>query len=224
MNDTEITLLLLRHGNTFAPGDKVVMVGAAQDLPLVARGREQAEIVRDSMRLVRPKVYRYYAAPLRRTMEFAEIVAEGAAVRSDPRLRELDYGAWSMLEDDEVIARFGGEALRAWRERGVWPEAAGFGESDDAVRARVLAFAREVEAETPRGAIVVAVSSQGVLRYFLHLVEGAFAARAAVRGLAVGTGKGSVLRCEGGAWRLSGWNLSVAELSGVLNPCAVLLS
>ena len=33
-----IELLLVRHGNTFAPGDRVVWVGKGQDLPLVESG------------------------------------------------------------------------------------------------------------------------------------------------------------------------------------------
>ena len=35
-------LLLARHGNTFNKGDKIVWVGARTDLPLTAKGREQA--------------------------------------------------------------------------------------------------------------------------------------------------------------------------------------
>ena len=35
-------LLLARHGNTFEKGDKVVWVGARTDIPLTAKGRDQA--------------------------------------------------------------------------------------------------------------------------------------------------------------------------------------
>ena len=42
-------LLLGRHGNTFAPTDKVVWVGAHNDLPLVESGLKQAHTLADAL-------------------------------------------------------------------------------------------------------------------------------------------------------------------------------
>ena len=47
-------LLLARHGNTFDKGDKVVWVGARTDLPLTAKGREQARALGAGADAVRP--------------------------------------------------------------------------------------------------------------------------------------------------------------------------
>ena len=39
-----VELLLVRHGNTFGPGDAVTWVGAREDLPLVESGEAQARM------------------------------------------------------------------------------------------------------------------------------------------------------------------------------------
>ena len=43
-------ILLARHGNTFGPGDRIVWVGAQEDLPLVEKGEEQARALGNALR------------------------------------------------------------------------------------------------------------------------------------------------------------------------------
>ncbi len=70
-------LLLARHGNTFNKGDKVVWVGARTDLPLTAKGREQAQALGQALVPFAPQIKRVISGPLLRTREHAAIICEG---------------------------------------------------------------------------------------------------------------------------------------------------
>ncbi len=99
-----------------------------------------------------------YASDLKRAFETATIVAEphGLGVRSDPRLREFDFGAWEGLTWDEIVATRPHlrESARTAATRYV-PEG---GETFEAVRERVASFLAEVtkEARSDRRVAVVA--------------------------------------------------------------------
>ncbi len=60
-------LLLARHGNTFAPGQKVVWVGARNDLSLVESGLAQAHVLAEALEKASVKPDAIYAATLKRT-------------------------------------------------------------------------------------------------------------------------------------------------------------
>ncbi|HZH04533.1 MAG TPA: histidine phosphatase family protein, partial [Myxococcaceae bacterium] len=134
-----------------------------------------------------------------------------AAAEIDGRLAELDYGRWSGLSDAEIVGRFGEAALRGWRDLGKWPEGAGWGEGEPAVAERVKRFARDAQARLGPGRTAVAVSSNGLLRYFLTLVPGLFEARAAAKQLAVRTGHMGELRARTGIFELACWNVGPDE-------------
>ena len=74
-------LLLARHGNTFEAGDKVVWVGARTDLPLTAKGREQAAALGEGLRPVKSVIKHIVSGPLNRTREHAAIAAQRAWLR-----------------------------------------------------------------------------------------------------------------------------------------------
>lgn len=65
-------LILARHGNTFAPGDKVVWAGSTNDLALVETGLKQAHAAADY--LIQEKIVptAIYCSPLQRTKKFAQ--------------------------------------------------------------------------------------------------------------------------------------------------------
>ncbi|MFN8758233.1 MAG: histidine phosphatase family protein [Tagaea sp.] len=96
-------ILLVRHGNTFAPGETAVWVGARTDLPLVAKGLEQARTFGDAVRGAGLDVGPLRAGPLRRTREFVR-EAFGVAAEIDDRLTEIDYGKWEGRTTEDVIA------------------------------------------------------------------------------------------------------------------------
>jgi probable phosphoglycerate mutase len=199
-------LILVRHGNTFGPGDRVVWIGAGEDLPLVEAGREQARRLGRVLRShgVRPAVILH--APLCRTREHAEIVAAelgGAPLRSEPRLLELDYGAWSGLSNEEITDRFGAEAVRRWKDDGVWPEAARFAPAEAQVRLELRELAGDLVREILPGERALLVSSNGRLRWFPELAH--------ERSRALRTGHAGKLEHEGRGWRLVYWDVEPTE-------------
>jgi len=210
-------LYLLRHGNTFGPGDKVVRLGRGEDPPLAESGVAQAHAAAKALARIGVFPTAVYASPLRRALASARIVAGelsvAAPVVADERLTEIDYGDWGGLTDEEIARRFGVEALEGWNRRGVWPAGAGWGEDEAAVAARVADFARAVVATHGPGGTAVAVSSAGTLRYALALAPDAFAEIRTAERLKIGTGRFAHLRHADGAWRLAGWNVAPEDLA-----------
>ncbi|WP_374306707.1 histidine phosphatase family protein [Methylocella sp.] len=195
-------LILARHGDTFAPGEKVVFVGARSDPPLTARGREQARAgaAELSRRGLAPD--RVLCGPLRRTREAAEIFAEtlGApAPEPDARLTEIDHGAWEGKSAEEIRALWGETAFLAYDRDGAWPQAAGFSPPRATLLARVDALLDEAAAG--RGAPLY-VTSNGVLRLF-GTRAGARPEAAKMR-----TGALSLLSLDADGARIEFWNVS----------------
>ena len=100
-----LTLVLTRHGLT----DRSVPeqhLGQRIDISINAAGRRQAEAL--GRRLSRVKFDSVITSPLFRARETAQIAmsAMTAAVptQADPRLKEMDYGAWEGRTYDEVRA------------------------------------------------------------------------------------------------------------------------
>ncbi len=203
-------LLLARHGNTFEAGEAATWVGARTDLPLTAKGREQADALGAALEPLQPRLKRVIAGPLRRTREHAAIAARrlgfDASAGIDERLREIDYGAWENKTSDE-IREAGGEAeLAAWDKRGVWPSTPGWSPPPDAIANNAAAAANELAAALSGEDAALAVTSNGIVRFFLKLVPGAFGAMQADGALKVATGNCCALAFENGAWRVAFWN------------------
>jgi probable phosphoglycerate mutase len=167
-------ILCARHGNTFGPGDRVVFVGANEDLPLTAAGEEQARALAKALNDsgVAPAVV--YAGPLKRQWRYAEILVANLARRPvpllDSGLSEIDYGDWASRTNDEVEAMPGqAKALKSWNDRNVWPKSANWGGSEEGLRGEIAAFLdvlREAQGEIlPPDAAVLVVGSNGVLRF-----------------------------------------------------------
>lgn len=165
-------IILARHGNTFETGEKPVWVGARTDLPLTEEGRAQATRVVSHLRSGGRAPKAVFAGPLRRTKEFASIVASAfdLPVEIDDSLKELDYGGWEGLDGETVASRFGAAVLGAWEGELVWPgERSDWGESPDIVKSRVQAVLdRLATSEQP----VFACTSNGILRFVWALTRG----------------------------------------------------
>ena len=136
-----LTLLLTRHGQA-AEGD--VMLGGQLDVPLLPRGREEAEAL--ARRLSGVRIDRIVSSPMLRALETAQTIATGRPVEVDERLRELDYGRWEGLTYAEIDAH--DPELRArWEHDPAATHSPG-GESGDDVAARALNFLVDlIEAE-----------------------------------------------------------------------------
>lgn len=140
-----LTLVLTRHGHTDR-SEPDQYLGQTIDIPLSARGRADAERLRD--RLAGITFDRVISSPLRRAAETAAIVAPGHAVESDARLMEADYGDWEGQVTEVLAARWP-EERAAWMED---PARVGppNGENGDAIASRARAFLLDlVAAETP---------------------------------------------------------------------------
>lgn len=208
-------LILVRHGNTFNAGEKTYRVGKRNDLPLVSAGLEQAAVFAAALREKNINPSAIYCGPLQRTKIFAQIITQrlnlGYQPVIDDRLNELDYGLWAGLSDEEVRTKLGNE-LEAWEKNGKWPKNSAWPESEKDVVQDVKLFTRDVLLQHKSDDIVVVVSSNGKLRYFLKLVENEFESRIKSGHVKVGTGNTCVIACEGDRFELVVWNINPSEL------------
>lgn len=138
-----LTLVLTRHGLT----DRSVPeqhLGQHIDISLSDAGRRQAEAL--ARRLAAVRFDRVLSSPLFRAQETAEILAgRRLRVETDPRLKEMDYGAWEGLTYAQIDER-DGAARREWElapDRLACPG----GESGNDVAGRVTVFLEDLLAE-----------------------------------------------------------------------------
>jgi probable phosphoglycerate mutase len=162
-------LILARHGNTFGPDDMVRWIGARTDQPLVDDGRAQAAEIGAALASMHMRPARILAAPLSRTMESARLAAAAAGcslalIEIEPRLLEIDYGAWEGLAADQIRATRGAQEIDAWEQEGVWPQDAGWSPTEAQLRLRSEAMLASLRASIADGDTLLLVTSGGVLR------------------------------------------------------------
>lgn len=104
-------LLLVRHGETPA-SIRTLFVGATE-VDLTDTGRDQARAV--AMRLRHVRIDALYVSPLRRCLQTAAPIADstGLKVRTEPLIRECDFGEWEGLSGADVVQK-DAEGLRQW--------------------------------------------------------------------------------------------------------------
>ena len=212
------TLIIARHGNTFEAHETPRIVGAHEDLALTQKGEEQAQAVGDAIKESGIVLKTIVSGPLIRTRRFAEIIAEriefAGGVQIDERLRELDFGAWSGLSDDDVAARFGQAALDDWRKHGRPHAAAHWAPGEDEIRSNLQSLAAELASGEP----ALCVTSNGILRYAMELDPAAFTDQGKDGGFRVKTGRVCAFRRDAGQLRLIFWDLApdaaLAQLRG----------
>lgn len=205
-------LILARHGNTFNPGEPVVWIGSRNNLPLVKAGEAQAAKLGNCLQQAPVKITAIYAGPLLRMISYAKIVAASAhsllPLHIDERLNEIDYGGWSGLTQRAVCEQFGNDAFIEWDRDSQWPQNSGWGESENAVKTRILDFVQSLlQTHDPHERILV-VASNGCLRYFLHLIPLQFAASVKNATLKLATGHIAQLTYAKPQWQLDYWNQS----------------
>ena len=204
-------VILCRHGNTFDRGDKVVMVGAREDLPLTVRGVEQAQELAHALEVRGVVPARIIAGPLKRTKVFAEkvqaITGMSASIEIDPRLLEFDYGAWSGLSNEEIVALSGKEALDAWQETSARPTGVSFSPSPEQAREDAESLLRDLRSVS--GCCVV-VTSNGRLRELGRVLS------TSTQSFKVKTGHACVISPHGNGWQILGWDLAPQQLADLL--------
>jgi broad specificity phosphatase PhoE len=130
-----LTLVLTRHGLTDRSTPEQHL-GQRIDISINEMGRRQAAAL--ARRLAAVRFDRVITSPLFRARETAELVVRGARIEADPRLREMDYGAWEGRTYAEV-AETDGPYRRDWELAPDRLRCPG-GESGDDVADRIRAF------------------------------------------------------------------------------------
>lgn len=158
-----LTVVLTRHGGTTRSSPEQHL-GQHLDVPLSDEGRAQAAAL--GRRLAGVGFDRVVASPLRRAVETARLIVPGREPETDPRLLEMDYGAWEGLTYEQVAARDG--AARLLWEADPASLACPGGESGNDVAARVRSFLQsaieQVEgAEPPAAATAPADTDHRIL-------------------------------------------------------------
>jgi broad specificity phosphatase PhoE len=192
-------LILARHGNTFEPADKVVWVGARNDIALAKKGLEQADHFAKALAEEKVAISSVFCGPLKRTREFARIIAEKNGIKIptvENRLDEIDYGSWSGLSDAEIEDKFGKDALTNWNDQGQWPEACDWARSASHITEQIIGFTAFLKQYLKSSQNVLAVTSNGRLKFFPKLIPGEFERRAADHSLKVATGNVCILRYQ----------------------------
>ncbi|APU71703.1 phosphoglycerate mutase [Companilactobacillus crustorum] len=98
-----VELYIVRHGETDTNYTGKIN-GSATDLPLNETGKKQVEYLKKHINI--NDFDEIYASPLKRALETAEILNQGVhSVKTDSRLREINYGSWDGLSAAEVKAQ-----------------------------------------------------------------------------------------------------------------------
>jgi probable phosphoglycerate mutase len=149
------TLLLTRHGET--EWNRARRWQGRLDSPLTKLGRRQANELAEQV----DDVDAVYSSDSGRARETAAIVAArlGHEVRVEPRLAEVDFGAWEGLTTAEIDERHPGATDR-WNAGAIAPTD---GERDEAMAERVLQALRDIAERHPEGRVLV-VTSGGPVR------------------------------------------------------------
>lgn len=200
------TLILCRHGNTFAPGQTPRRVGARTDIPLVDSGREQAKKIGQWLKANNIKPQMTYTSELIRTQETARIALGEAgllpAIFPLKIFNEIDYGPDENMPEDTVKDRVGEAALKDWDERAIVPP--GWAFDPAACITHWRDFAAHIVADEQE--CVMVVTSNGMARFAPH-ITGDFDGFVRAHGLKMATGAISVLEFEHDLWSITHWNI-----------------
>lgn len=160
------TLILVRHGET--EWNKARLFQGQLDSPLTRLGLAQAS--QTAERLLTEQICAIYSSDSGRAVGTAETIGKrlGLSVTIDPRLREINVGTWSGLNDEQVRAKHLDE-WEAWqRDRNV---ARGGGETNFQVQERGVAALKDIAANHP-GEVAVVVSHGGTIKLISAWVMG----------------------------------------------------
>jgi len=117
-----LKLILIRHGESYSNVQK--KFSGFQDVDLTEKGIWQAE--RLAYRLKRVPVEAVYCSDLKRARHTAEIIFgdRGIDIISNPKFREINFGAWEGYTFEEIKEKFGyGDEFNHLMEN-IKPEAA----------------------------------------------------------------------------------------------------
>ena len=184
-------------------------MGSQNDLPLVESGIQQAQTLSSALQKQNIAPTAIYCSPLQRTQQFSKILNTINPI-VEPCLNEIDYGDWSGLNDEEIIAKFGKQALSAWNRQSIWPEDANWQPDETTLRKQIKTFTNNLKNNYADDNIFI-ISSNGVLRYFLTLIPDEFEKRIEQQNFKMKTGNISKLTLNQNALSVDFWNTTLCE-------------
>ncbi len=163
-----VDVYIVRHGNTFDPGDVVTRVGGRTDLDLSASGRQQADVLAEHFKVGDVVFDLAYCSPLKRTRQTAQAILSSQrikAVQTEPFLTEIDYGPDENRPEAEVVSRIGEDALADWEAKATPPP--GWLVDPEKLTADWLEFFARFDEPSGKADTVLVVTSNGIARFAL---------------------------------------------------------
>lgn len=199
--------VIVRHGNTFAPGEPPRRIGARTDLPLTPVGMAQGEALGARFAELGWRFARALISPLLRTRETARLILDRQdappPIEICEWLREIDHGPDEDQPEEAVRARIGAKALARWDERAEPPP----GWIVD-IEARLRGWRALFDEVGSQSGPTLVVTSNGAARFALLCDPALAATIPELTSLKLTTGGyGTIRRTEGGALEVSEWGL-----------------
>jgi broad specificity phosphatase PhoE len=202
------TLYVLRHGNTFDPGDVIRRVGSRTDLPLSLSGRAQAEKLAAYFHGNGLQFEGVFCSPLQRTQQTAAAILARQARAITPViesfLTEVDYGDDDGKAEADVEARVGKQALKRWDDEGIAPD--GWHVDSAAIARGWSDFLVRLERSSPsaRNSTTLVVTSNGTARFLLQSPR--VVLPATKPDLKLRTAAFGIFECVAGRWHMRAWD------------------
>lgn len=201
------TLIIARHGNTFTPTETPRRVGKKTNIPLVEKGRLQAQRMATYLKDHDIHPDHIYTSTLKRTEEMAIIInkTNDWNIHSLPLtfLDEIDYGEDENKTEAEVINRIGEKALHQWDNDATVPE--GWNVSPEDIKKDWYNFA-EYLVENQEGNTVMCITSNGIARFAPHILTSPDTFRA-THSIKIKTGALCVFKHNAtDGWTCQSWN------------------
>ena len=104
-------IIFLRHGQA-ENNTKRILAGRTDGIPLTRNGIEQAERIAKYLKPL--NISAIYSSPIERAKHTAEIVAENNSMdyELDDRLIEIDMGKFTLMNYDDMFAKYGNIFLK----------------------------------------------------------------------------------------------------------------
>ena len=210
------TLIIARHGNTFGPEDTPTRVGGRTDIPLVEKGRQQAQTIGTYLKEhdLLPDVV--YSATLKRTKETAEIALKAAElslpIYALDIFDEIDYGPDENQTEDAVIKRIGKDAITQWDQNATVPDGWDVNPDDIIENWKNFAHQNTKTHDTVTNNVmdmsetVLVVTSNGIARFAPYITDD-FDSFAKNHKIKLSTGAIGILTFSQGHWRVTDWNI-----------------
>lgn len=149
----------IRHGRT--DWNAAGKIQGQTDIPLNEEGKAQARRLAARLLQEGAQWTAVVSSDLQRAQQTAAILADGLGIRllaPDVRLRERNYGLIEGTTEEERLGRWGSD----WKQMELGQE------SNEAIKARGLAFVQELLTSSHRGDKMLVVTHGGFLTQLLH--------------------------------------------------------